>query len=168
MVVRDLDSPIPYRIHFNNRPTQAPDGEYLTKDVPPVQLIHKLQPNAKFLITVVDPVKRFYSDYYFLGDDLKPVKPGRVGVKSPEQLHERVTEQIDLFNVCIKRYMKRLVPQYQELKKKNSKSSDKDNNDANNQLLDDLPHLLKENNVKLDLSREYLTYFPLWFRSAQM
>lgn len=144
-------------------PTQGPDGKYIPQDVPPVQLIHQLQPNAKFLITVVDPVKRFYSDYYFLADDLRPVRPGNELEKSPEQLHERVEKQINLFNYCIQCYMKRLIPQYQAMKKNEGGGGD-----GSGRLLDDLPELLKSNGIKLDLSREYLTHFPLWFRSAQM
>ena len=91
------------------RPTQQPDGTFLPQDIPPSQLIREIQPQAKFIITITDPVKRFYSDYYFLGDDLRPVfRPGNRGGshsgnpnqdKSPQQLHERVIDQIDLFNI---------------------------------------------------------------------
>lgn len=51
---------------------------FLPHDIPPVQLIREIQPHAKFIITLNDPVKRMYSDYYFLEDTLKPVRPGIV------------------------------------------------------------------------------------------
>jgi hypothetical protein len=31
----------------------------------------EMQPNAKFIITLADPVRRHYSDYYFLNDNRK-------------------------------------------------------------------------------------------------
>ena len=57
-------------------PTQEPDGSMAPDDIPPVQIVREMQPSAKFIITLCDPVRRMYSDYNFLGDDLKPVKAG--------------------------------------------------------------------------------------------
>ena len=59
-----------------DRPTQSPDGRYLPDDIPPAQLLRELQPRAKLIIILADPVKRMYSDYYFLDDSLRPVQPG--------------------------------------------------------------------------------------------
>lgn len=82
-------------------PTQSPDGTLMPEDVPSPQLIREIQPNAKFLITVADPVNRMYSDYYFLNDDLKPLRKGTPNTKSPDEFHERVSEAINNFKKCV-------------------------------------------------------------------
>ncbi|CAM9315102.1 unnamed protein product, partial [Ectocarpus fasciculatus] len=69
-------------------PTQSPDGTLLPEEIPAPQIIREMQPNAKFLITLSDPVNRMYSDYYFLDDSLKP--------KSPKEFHLRAEKQVRL------------------------------------------------------------------------
>jgi hypothetical protein len=69
-------------------PTQQPDGSLEPVDIPIAQIVREIQPQAKFIITLCDPVKRMYSDYNFLGDNLKPVSPGDKSSKTPEQFHE--------------------------------------------------------------------------------
>eukprot|EP01038_Epipyxis_sp_PR26KG_P007166 gene7166-9769_t len=90
-------------------PTQSPDGALMPDEIPPPQIIREMQPQAKFIITLTDPVKRMYSDYYFLGDDLRPVfRPNsnneeNIRKKSAIQFNERVKEQIKDFNDCIEK-----------------------------------------------------------------
>ena len=75
-----------------------PDGTLSPDDIPPPQIIREMQPNAKFIITLCDPIKRMYSDYNFLGDDLKPVKHGPSSSKSPQQFHERAMQEVSFFS----------------------------------------------------------------------
>ena len=96
-------------------PTQEPDGSLSPEDIPPPQIIREMQPDAKFIITMSDPVKRTYSDYHFLGDDLKPVHQGPPGKgrhadyvennapskKSAREFHERTVSQISDMKACI-------------------------------------------------------------------
>ena len=98
------------------RSTQAPDGTWHPEDIPPAQMIRELQPNARFIIVLSDPVKRLYSDYYFLSDNLKPVAVNKrdgneeeVSGKSPAEFHDRVVSQIAQFNDCVAYYSKSLV-----------------------------------------------------------
>lgn len=86
-------------------PTQSPDGTLLPEEIPAPQIIREMQPNAKFLITLSDPVNRMYSDYYFLDDSLKPVetvnrqqrkKSQDVHEKSPKEFHLRAEKQVRL------------------------------------------------------------------------
>lgn len=51
-------------------------------EFPPSQIIHALQPQAKFIISLCNPVKRLYSDYHFLADDSRPVKRAGDGTVS--------------------------------------------------------------------------------------
>jgi hypothetical protein len=83
------------------RPTQNSDGGFLSEDIPAPQIVREIQPDAKFLLTLSDPVHRMYSDYYFLDDNLRPVKPGQDSNKSAKQFHKRVVEQIEGMNACI-------------------------------------------------------------------
>jgi len=90
-------------------PTQDPDGSLSPQDIPAPQIIREMQPNAKFIITLCDPVKRMYSDYNFLGDDLKPVKSpkGRSRgsesgpKKSPEEFAARALTEVSSIKACI-------------------------------------------------------------------
>ena len=50
---------------------QNSNGHLEEEDVPVPQILSLMQPNAKFIITIADPVKRLFSDYYFLDDNLK-------------------------------------------------------------------------------------------------
>ncbi len=108
-----------------------------------------------------------YSDYYFLDDNLRPVRPHqRSQEKSAEQFHERAVKQVALFEVCVDKYMKSLLSQYNALRfdesagqyvKWNSSSLWNDDNLELFELLS-----------RTKLSYEYLQNFPLWFRAAQM
>jgi hypothetical protein len=86
--------------------------------------VRELQPQAKFILTLCDPVKRMYSDYYFLDDNLRPVRPGKGQIaapgateKSARQFHERVVAQVNGFTECVNAYMEILVPQYEAQKR---------------------------------------------------
>ena len=131
-------------------PTQSPDGTFLPQDIPPAQLVRAIQPTARFLVTVADPVRRVYSDYYFLGDDLRPLRPGAAHQKSATQFHERMEEQVRLFESCVSRYMRRLVPR------------------AKKEAPTGLPAAPLLSEHEISLPQEYRTYFPLWFRASQM
>lgn len=89
------------------RPTQSPDGAFL-HDIPAPQIIREIQPDAKFLITLTDPVKRLYSDYYFLHDNLKPLRHGMSHNKSAEEFHYRVKQQIEQYHACVHVYMSKM------------------------------------------------------------
>jgi hypothetical protein len=87
---------------------QSPDGSWPVEDIPAVQIIRELQPFAKFLVTLSDPVKRMYSDYYFLGDNLKPMainmKNGEdqeLEPKTAQNFHNRVLRQVEEFKMCV-------------------------------------------------------------------
>jgi hypothetical protein len=99
-------------------PTQSPDGALLPDEIPPAQIIRELQPNAKFIVAVQDPVARMYSDYYFLDDSMVPVDNLNMrrkqqsrsqndrsvpdpSPKSPEEFHSRTMAQIDEFHECV-------------------------------------------------------------------
>lgn len=86
-------------------PTQSPDGTFL-EDVPPAQILREMQPNAKFIITLQDPVKRMYSDYFFLDDNLQVhdtnvKKRSFRAEKSPADFHNRAEKQINRFKKCV-------------------------------------------------------------------
>lgn len=130
-------------------PTQSPDGEFSQWDVPAQQLLREIQPDAKFILTLSDPTKRMYSDYYFLEDNLRPVRPGGASSKSAEQFHERVREQIETFNFCVSQYMQDLKLQTENRNWTFAPSE-------------------YAASVKNILPQDYYEAFPLWFRSAQM
>ena len=48
-------------------PVQHPDGSVDPSVIPIPQLVREMQPHAKFIVTLSDPVSSMYSDYYFLG-----------------------------------------------------------------------------------------------------
>eukprot|EP01038_Epipyxis_sp_PR26KG_P008159 gene8159-11043_t len=101
-------------------PTQGPDGTLFPKDIPPPQIIREIQPNAKFILTLSDPVQRMYSDYYFLGDNLRPVRPDEEGnnnEKSARQFHDRVLYQTNEFRKCVdnnKSFLEDIIREKQE------------------------------------------------------
>ena len=82
--------------------TQQSDGSIHPEDIPAVQILREMQPNAKFIITLTDPVKRMYSDYNFIDDDLHPLKGE--SKKSPQEFHDRATLQVDAMRECLKGY----------------------------------------------------------------
>ncbi|XP_076834843.1 carbohydrate sulfotransferase 15 [Brachyhypopomus gauderio] len=59
---------------------------YLVQD-----FIHAVQPNAKFIVMLRDPVERLYSDYLYFG----------MANKTVEDFHERVCESLQLFEACL-------------------------------------------------------------------
>jgi hypothetical protein len=99
---------------------QDPDGSWPQDEIPIVQFIRELTPFAKFLVTLSDPVKRMYSDYYFLDDNLKPVavnlKNGEDDQepKSAVNFHNRVVKQIAEFNMCVEGTINDLKVRYFE------------------------------------------------------
>ena len=91
-------------------PTQSPDGAVLREAVPTPQILREMQPDARFILTLSDPVRRLYSDYYFLDDNLRVHRPGQgEGGKSAAQLGERVSAQIAAFQACVQREERRGV-----------------------------------------------------------
>jgi len=84
-------------------PTQSPDGSLRPMDIPPAQILREVQPDARFLITLTDPVHRMYSDYYFLNDDRRVARyrPDVPTSKSAEEFHVRATEQVIAFQECV-------------------------------------------------------------------
>lgn len=63
-------------------------------------ILHKLNPNAKFIAILRDPTTRAYSDYNYF-------KP-KGYVQNPALFHKDVVFSIDLYNNCIRRYGSRL------------------------------------------------------------
>jgi hypothetical protein len=87
----------------------------MEEDIPPPQMLREIQPNAKFIITLADPVKRMYSDYYFLEDNLRPVRPNSETTKSAEEFHVRSVVQVQEFNKCVADQMELLKEEYADL-----------------------------------------------------
>ena len=102
-----------YHYHYTHRPTHQPKGDISPDSIPAPQIIREMQPNAKFIITLSDPVQRLYSDYYFLEDDRTVVKQrnllGKVSNKSAKAFHERSLKQIDRMKTCIREEVARLL-----------------------------------------------------------
>lgn len=46
--------------------TEADGTTIVVKPAPIPVLVHTLQPHAKLIVTLAEPVRRMYSDYYFL------------------------------------------------------------------------------------------------------
>ncbi|KAL0964791.1 hypothetical protein UPYG_G00329020 [Umbra pygmaea] len=68
--------------------------------VPPFLIqdfIHAVQPNARFIIMLRDPVERLYSDYLYFG----------IANKSAEDFHEKVSESLQIFEGCLTEYSMR-------------------------------------------------------------
>ena len=89
-------------------PTQSPDGSALPEDIPPPQVLRELQPRARFLLTLQDPVARMYSDYFFLDSNLlvhdMNVKGGKkADAKSAKDFHLKALDQITRFGKCVSR-----------------------------------------------------------------
>ncbi|KAJ8250306.1 hypothetical protein COCON_G00222280 [Conger conger] len=64
------------------------DGEppFLIQD-----FLHAVQPEARFIVMLRDPVERLYSDYLYFS----------IANKSAEDFHERVSESLQLFEGCL-------------------------------------------------------------------
>ncbi|KAM7408542.1 hypothetical protein PAMA_002321 [Pampus argenteus] len=68
--------------------------EYREETEPPFlaqDFIHTVQPRAKIIIMLRDPVERLYSDYLYF----------KMANKSAEDFHQKVTESIQLFQFCL-------------------------------------------------------------------
>jgi hypothetical protein len=115
--------------------------------VPTPQLLREMQPDAKFIITVNDPVRRMYSDYYFLHDNLKPLRPGMPHNKSGEEFHERAAAQVRDFQECVAGYSALLRESTGSLS---------------------LTHLKNMKNKQHTSPSVGDVEFPVWFRAAQM
>ncbi|CAN9509185.1 unnamed protein product [Ophioblennius macclurei] len=59
--------------------------------------MHALQPDARFIVMLRDPVERLYSDYLYFG----------IANKSAEDFHEKVSESLQLFEGCLTEYTMR-------------------------------------------------------------
>ncbi|KAL7856439.1 hypothetical protein SRHO_G00153380 [Serrasalmus rhombeus] len=72
----------------------ATEGEppFLIQD-----FIHALQPEARFIAILRDPVERLYSDYLYFG----------MANKSSEDFHEKVWESVQLFDACLQDFSMR-------------------------------------------------------------
>lgn len=87
--------------------TQQPDGSFVPEDIPAVQILRELQPHARFIVTLADPVRRMYSDYWFLNDDRSVRRRDEdTNRKSADQFHDRAVEQIHMFDDCVRRVLK--------------------------------------------------------------
>uniref|UniRef100_UPI003AAD7091 carbohydrate sulfotransferase 15-like n=1 Tax=Centroberyx gerrardi TaxID=166262 RepID=UPI003AAD7091 len=70
-------------LHADREETEPP---FLTQD-----FIHTVQPNAKIIIILRDPVERLYSEYLYF----------KMANKSAEDFHQKVTESVRLFQSCL-------------------------------------------------------------------
>ncbi|KAG9341850.1 hypothetical protein JZ751_018574 [Albula glossodonta] len=59
--------------------------------------VHAVQPDAKFIVMLRDPVERLYSDYLYFS----------IANKSAEDFHERVSESLQLFEGCLAEFSMR-------------------------------------------------------------
>uniref|UniRef100_G3P5C6 Sulfotransferase n=1 Tax=Gasterosteus aculeatus aculeatus TaxID=481459 RepID=G3P5C6_GASAC len=65
---------------------EEPEPPFLAQDV-----IHTVQPGAKIIIMLRDPVERLYSDYLYF----------KMANKSTEDFHQKVVESVQLFQSCL-------------------------------------------------------------------
>ncbi len=142
----------------SSRPTQNADGSHLPHDIPPNQIIHTMQPGAKFIVTLSNPTDRMYSDYNFLNDDLKPVRPEKLekSHKSPLEFHSRAEAQISMFHSCVNNYVV---------------SMKRDNKAILDILFGDAAPPQKRNegeNEEVLISDKSHPDFAIWFRASQM
>ncbi|XP_023686691.1 carbohydrate sulfotransferase 15 [Paramormyrops kingsleyae] len=72
----------------------ATDGEppFLVQD-----FVHAVQPDARLIVMLRDPVERLYSDYLYFG----------IANKSVEDFHEKVSESLQLFEACLMEFSMR-------------------------------------------------------------
>ncbi|XP_059376185.1 carbohydrate sulfotransferase 15 [Carassius carassius] len=72
-------------VYFYDNGTEV-EPPFLVQD-----FIHAVQPDARFIVMLRDPVERLYSDYLYFG----------MANKSLEDFHERVSESLHLFEGCL-------------------------------------------------------------------
>lgn len=68
--------------------------ENSTQGEPPFLIqdfVHALQPDARFIVMLRDPVERLYSDYLYFG----------ISNKSVEDFHDKVSEAVQVFHSCL-------------------------------------------------------------------
>lgn len=68
--------------------------ENSTRGEPPFLIqdfVHALQPDARFIVMLRDPVERLYSDYLYFG----------ISNKSAEDFHDKVSDSLQLFHGCL-------------------------------------------------------------------
>lgn len=70
-------------LHGDREETEPP---FLAQD-----FIHAVQPDAKIIIMLRDPVERLYSDYLYF----------KIANKSAEDFHQKVTDSVQLFQSCL-------------------------------------------------------------------
>ncbi|XP_037638814.1 carbohydrate sulfotransferase 15-like isoform X2 [Sebastes umbrosus] len=70
-------------LHSDREETEPP---FLVQD-----FIHTIQPDAKIVIMLRDPVERLYSDYLYF----------KMANKSAEDFHQKVVESLQLFQSCL-------------------------------------------------------------------
>ncbi|XP_052372100.1 carbohydrate sulfotransferase 15-like isoform X1 [Oncorhynchus keta] len=79
--------------YFYDNSTEAEaEPPFLIQD-----FIHTLQPDARFIVMLRDPVERLYSDYLYFG----------ITNKSAEDFQDKVSESLQLFEWCLTEYTMR-------------------------------------------------------------
>ncbi|XP_030257293.1 carbohydrate sulfotransferase 15 [Sparus aurata] len=78
-------------VYFYDNTTEG-EPPFLIQD-----FVHALQPDARFIVMLRDPVERLYSDYLYFG----------IANKSAEDFHEKVSESLQLFEGCLTEYTMR-------------------------------------------------------------
>ncbi|XP_051926807.1 carbohydrate sulfotransferase 15-like [Hippocampus zosterae] len=71
---------------YDNATTTGGKPPFLIQD-----FVHALQPDARFIVMLRDPVERLYSDYLYFG----------IANKSAEDFHEKVSESLQLLDGCL-------------------------------------------------------------------
>ncbi|XP_036393085.1 carbohydrate sulfotransferase 15-like [Megalops cyprinoides] len=78
-------------VYFYDNATEA-EPPFLIQD-----FVHAVQPDARFIVMLRDPVERLYSDYLYFG----------IANKSAEDFHEKVSESLQLFEGCLAEFSMR-------------------------------------------------------------
>ncbi|XP_061666372.1 carbohydrate sulfotransferase 15-like [Syngnathoides biaculeatus] len=73
-------------VHFYDNASAGGEPPFLIQD-----FLHALQPDARFVVILRDPVERLYSDYLYFG----------IANKSAEDFHEKVSESLQLLDGCL-------------------------------------------------------------------
>ncbi|XP_061160849.1 carbohydrate sulfotransferase 15-like isoform X1 [Syngnathus typhle] len=76
-------------VYFYDNATTGGEPPFLIQD-----FVHALQPDARFIVMLRDPVERLYSDYLYFG----------IANKSAEDFHEKVSESLQLLDGCLADY----------------------------------------------------------------
>ncbi|XP_057681194.1 carbohydrate sulfotransferase 15-like [Corythoichthys intestinalis] len=76
-------------VYFYDNTTSGGEPPFLIQD-----FLHALQPDARFIVMLRDPVERLYSDYLYFG----------IANKSAEDFHEKVSESVQLLDGCLADY----------------------------------------------------------------